>query len=104
MLVRDRGRRTFALPGGGIEEGEHADDAVVRELLEETSLNAVSVNHLFTFGGKHNDHEVFHVETTGDVKISKEVEGFTWWDGLDGTPVFPHVRGILETWKASTSP
>ena len=102
LLVRDRGRATYALPGGGIEDDEPPESAVVRELLEETTLKAVNVTHLFTFGGKHNDHEVFQVEATGEVIISEEVEGFTWWDGIDDTPVYPHVRGILDTWRDST--
>ena len=102
LLVRDRGRTTYALPGGGVEDGEPPDSAVARELLEETKLRAVSVTHLFTFGGKHNDHEVFRVEATGDVGISEEVEGYTWWDGNEETPVFPHVRGILDRWRRST--
>ena len=101
LLVRDRGRPTYALPGGGIEDGEHPESAVVRELLEETTLKATAVTHLFTFGGKYNDHEVFHVEAMGEVSINEEVEGITWWDGADETPVYPHVRGILETWRSS---
>ena len=24
-----------------------------------------------------------------------EVDGFTWWDTKDDTPVYPHVRGIV---------
>ena len=103
LLVRDRGRPTYALPGGGIEDDERPESAVARELLEETTLEATNITHLFTFGGKHNDHEVFHVEATGDVKINEEVEGFTWWDGIDKTPVYPHVRGILDTWRDAGS-
>ena len=102
LLVRDRGRPTYALPGGGIEDDENPESAVVRELSEETTLKAVNVTHLFTFGGKYNDHEVFYVEAVGEVTISVEVEGFTWWDGIDDTPVYPHVRGILDTWREST--
>ncbi len=29
---------TWTLPGGGVEWGEHPDDAVIRELAEETNL------------------------------------------------------------------
>jgi ADP-ribose pyrophosphatase YjhB (NUDIX family) len=99
LLVRDRGRPTYALPGGGIEDDEAPESAVVRELLEETTLKAVTVTHLFTFGGTYNDHEVFHIEATGDVQINEEIEGFTWWDGIDETPVYPHVKGILDRWR-----
>jgi 8-oxo-dGTP pyrophosphatase MutT (NUDIX family) len=101
LLVRDRGRPTYALPGGGIEDDEAPESAVVRELLEETTLKAVAVTHLFRFPGKYNDHEVFHVEAEGDVQISEEIEGFTWWDGIDETPVYPHVKGILDRWRES---
>ena len=102
LLVRDRGRPTYALPGGGIEDDERPESAVVRELREETTLEAASVTRLFTFGGKYNDHEVFHVETSGEARINEEVEGFTWWDGIDETPVYPHVRGIFEAWRETT--
>ena len=99
LLVRDRGRQTFALPGGGIEDGESASSAMARELIEETGLRPTSITRLFTFGGKYNDHVVFRVEADGDVNAMGEVEGFTWWNGTDDTPVFPHVKGILNTWQ-----
>ena len=51
LLVRDRGRPTYALPGGGVEDDERPESAVVRELLEETTLEAINITHLFTFGG-----------------------------------------------------
>jgi ADP-ribose pyrophosphatase YjhB (NUDIX family) len=99
LLVRDRGRQTFALPGGGIEDGESASSAMARELLEETGLRSTTVTRLFTFGGKHNDHVVFRVEAQGDANATGEVEDFTWWNGNDDTPVFPHVTGILKAWQ-----
>lgn len=95
LLVRDRGRSTYALPGGGIEDGELPIVAAARELLEETGLEATAIRYLFTFEGKYNDHHLYEVEAEGDVVVAGEVDGFTWWNLQDDTPVYPHVRGIV---------
>jgi ADP-ribose pyrophosphatase YjhB (NUDIX family) len=41
LLVKSTYQRVYpwGLPGGSLEYGEHPEDAVVRELFEETSLN-----------------------------------------------------------------
>ena len=96
LLVRDRGRDAYALPGGGIEDGELPIIAAARELMEETGLEATAIRYLFTFEGKYNDHHLYEVEGEGEVVAMGEVDGFTWWDMTDDTPVFPHVRGILD--------
>ena len=96
LVVRDRGRPTYALPGGGIEKGELPIVAAARELHEETSLEAAAVRFLFVFEGKYNNHHRYEVEADGEVVVRGEVDGFTWWDMEDDTPVYPHVRGILE--------
>ena len=95
LLVRDRGRSSYMLPGGGVEDGELTIIAAARELCEETGLVATSIRYLFTFEGKYNDHHIYEAEAEGDVVVGEEVDGFTWWDAMDDTPVYPHVRGIL---------
>ncbi len=49
LLIRRRldGREYAVLPGGGIEPGETAAEAAVRELAEECSLSGRVVRHLF---------------------------------------------------------
>jgi predicted acetyltransferase/ADP-ribose pyrophosphatase YjhB (NUDIX family) len=47
MARRLDGREYAVLPGGGIEPGEGAADAAVRELAEECTLNGTVVRHLF---------------------------------------------------------
>lgn len=97
LLVRDEGRTPFMLPGGGIYDGELPEVAVVRELLEETTLTATDVRYLFQHGGKYNRHHVFSVDAEGDVEVSQDplVVEFVWWDGKSDVPIFPHVREIL---------
>ena len=97
LLVRDKGRTPFMLPGGGIYDGESPEVAVVRELAEETALNATDVRYLFEHGGKYNRHHVFSVDVEGEVDVSQDplVVEFVWWDGKSDVPVFPHVSEIL---------
>jgi 8-oxo-dGTP pyrophosphatase MutT (NUDIX family) len=97
LLVRDKGRTPFMLPGGGIYDGELPEVAVARELLEETTLTATAVRYLFRHGGKYNRHHVFSVDAEGEVDVSHDplVVGFIWWDGNSDVPIFPHVSEIL---------
>ena len=101
LLVRDKWRPAFMLPGGGIDEGESPEVAIERELREETTLNATAVQYLFTHDGKYNHHHVFSVQADGDVDIAHDpmVVEFAWWDGGPDVPVHPHVNAILDRMK-----
>jgi 8-oxo-dGTP diphosphatase len=58
LLVR-RGLEPFegkwALPGGFVRVGESLEDAVRRELKEETGIDSVFLEQLYTFGGVDRD-------------------------------------------------
>lgn len=59
LMVRERrldadgrhlGVEYWTLPGGGIEPGESPEQAVVREVAEETGLHATSTRFLWEYG------------------------------------------------------
>lgn len=98
LVVRDRGFRHFSLPGGGVHSGERPIDAAVRELKEETGLQAVSVAPLFqcTTSDIFNTYHVYHIEAEGELRIDPHELGEAfWWDGKRGLPLFGYVKHVL---------
>ena len=54
MHRKKEGREYWTFPGGGIEDGESGEEAVIREVKEETSLTCVRAKKAFeveTFEG-----------------------------------------------------
>ena len=64
LLVRHSYAKGWHLPGGGVERGETAVDAVVREMAEEGGVEATAPPLLSGFYANHanfpNDHIVFY--------------------------------------------
>jgi 8-oxo-dGTP pyrophosphatase MutT (NUDIX family) len=98
LLVRDRGKHQFSLPGGGIKENEPAASAAGRELFEELGLSPTKITRLpdCDFKGSLSHHKVCLVEARGEPHLrGHELDKFIWWDGTSKIPVFAHVRAIL---------
>ena len=100
---------TWTLPGGGVEQGEHPDDAVVREFAEETGLSVrVTALRLVTADVvrlpsgplEHTDRIIYDVAVAGGA-LSDEADGSTdrvAWAGLDELarwPLLPWTARLL---------
>lgn len=93
LLVRQNGQ--WVLPGGGVESGESKTEALVREMREETGLDAtvgsllVVTEQTFTHG---DDHVTFHFaiydvsvegELTDDPGLEDEtIADVSWFETL----------------------
>ncbi|MEV4346060.1 NUDIX domain-containing protein [Actinoplanes sp. NPDC049596] len=106
----------WTLPGGGVEQGEHPDDAVVREFGEETGLavridglNTVTADLARLSGGdlEHTDRIIYDVSVTGGT-LRNEAEGTTelveWVADPAALPLMPFTAAALLPSAGAASP
>lgn len=98
LLVRDKGKPQFSLPGGGINRGEPSTSAAAREVYEELGIRPTKIVRLrdCDYRGSVNIHRVCLIEADGEPYMrGHELVAFVWWDMKKEIPVHPHVREIL---------
>ena len=98
LLVRDRGKHQFSLPGGGIKKGEPTASAAARELYEELGLKAIKVTRRrdCDFKSPVTNHRVCLIQASGTPRLrGHELNKFIWWDMKKPIPVYAHVQYIL---------
>lgn len=75
----------WCLPGGKVDFGQTAEEAIEREVQEETSLGCTSTKFLFYMDGLPDEPEekhyltlFFRCEVKGDIKLNDESDAFFW--------------------------
>ncbi len=116
VLLVERGRDPFkgqfALPGGFVEYGEDIDDAIHREIKEETGLDGLPFRQFRTFGKPGRDPRGHTVSVVYVAVIIGEPPEVTGGDDAAAAAWFPigrlpelafdhaHILGkVLETLK-----
>ncbi len=78
----------FAAPAGHVEPGEDPEDAITREVKEETNLhviasqilsNEVLNNNLCKRGGKVHEWFVFECSVKGNIRKNEESKSLNWY-------------------------
>jgi 8-oxo-dGTP diphosphatase len=95
LMVFDRYRQGWELPGGGIEEGESARQAAMRELLEESGqepdgpLRFVGYARFRLAPDRRTEYAALfagHCAELRDFRPGAEIAAIHWWDLLHSPP------------------
>lgn len=57
----NHGEEYYVLPGGGVEKGENTETAVIRELQEETSIEAKLKEKILEFTDTRGDKHILYL-------------------------------------------
>lgn len=112
LMVNNRGG-TWSLPGGAVEKGETLQQAVIREVKEETNLTVeigdiVSVNEaFFEERGHHALFITFRAEVTAgtlSIQDENEITDIKWVDFQTANKLMPYNPSGIEGMLESSSP
>lgn len=92
LMVQEtwNGRTNWTLPGGGVEEGETLEEAVVREVMEETNVSVKVDRFLFSHPYSHGESNGYLVSILDDSQVKlgidpehpahdQALEDIKWW-------------------------
>lgn len=89
LLVKNRGKDKFFIPGGKLEAAESPEQALAREVAEElnVSLEKATIEPLFTivdraYGLKDTQLSMhcFSAQYQGEISCNAEIECLEWFD------------------------
>lgn len=95
LLVTGYGANYYWTPGGSMEEGESAEQALHRELQEELSTKIVRAELFMTFRYSTQLVKAFIVEISSDFKATNEITDFVWYKRGDDIRLSGRLRHKL---------
>ena len=103
--AREPGKGLWDLPGGFLEVGEHPEDAIRRELREETGLEARVVRLLAIATGEYQGagtlNLVYLCEAEGEPRADDDSAELRWCAPDDLPPMaFPHEEAAVRAWRS----
>jgi 8-oxo-dGTP diphosphatase len=101
LFVRHHKRSTFEIAGGHIEDGESADEAASRELMEETGALRFSIICIATYSVKRDSEtgwgRLYFAEVLekGPIPDISEIEEVVELDSIPDHPTHPDIQPQL---------
>ncbi len=85
LLHKNDNKDNYCLPGGGVKFLETSEEAIIREIKEETGISDIEIKHIayvsILEGEMPNLLIVYFCETaTDNVKVSFEHQAYIWAD------------------------
>lgn len=101
LLCHRRDKDMWNLPGGGVEKGELPDEAVIREVKEETGLDVEIEKLSGIYGKQYKDELVFTFicrVVGGELTATSESSDIQFFpvDELPGNTLIKHVERITD--------
>lgn len=83
LLIQQYGRPSYILVAGYVNRGERAEDAVIREIWEETGLSAVQIHFnrtkFFEPSGTLMINFTAFVANAGGIHVNEEIDRYAWF-------------------------